>query len=76
MAILLDFEKVREDDQEVEYAFGYPEKLDRRLVIEKESQEGRLMVGPEDQTFSRVYWKILKGLEKLGHWPSKGSYAA
>jgi hypothetical protein len=75
MAILLDFEKVREDSQEVEYIFGYPE-MDRRLVIDKTSQEGRPADGTRDRDFSAILVKILKGHQTLTRWPEKGTYAA
>ena len=41
MAILLDFEMVREDPEEIEYSFGNPEK-DRRLVIDKVEARGHV----------------------------------
>jgi hypothetical protein len=76
MAILLDFRKVREDSREVEYTFGFPEKMDRRLVIEKESQEGSPMDGTRDSRFAAVYVKILRYYQREATWPERGSYAA
>jgi len=75
MAILLDFEKVREDSREVEYIFGYPE-MDRRLVITKETREGRPEDGTRDHAFTAILVKILKGHQALTRWPEKGTYAA
>lgn len=76
MAILLDFEKVREDKEEVEYVFGFPEKLDRRLVIEKVSQEGNPLDGNKDSRYAAVYVKILRFYQQKERWPESGSYAA
>jgi hypothetical protein len=75
MAILVDFEKIREDKQEVEYAFGFPE-MNRRMVIRKESQEGRPLDGKVDLLFRRAYAKIVRTQLDSGEWPEIGSYAA
>ncbi|WP_345625901.1 hypothetical protein [Rugosimonospora acidiphila] len=75
MAILLDFEKVRDDGREVEYVFGYPE-LNRRLVILKDSQQGRALDGNEDRDYAAVLVKLLRIRRSRGTWPVKGSYAA
>lgn len=75
MAILLDFKKVREDSQEVEYVFGYPE-MDRRLVIDKTTQEGRPADGTRDRNFTAILVKILRGQQALTTWPETGTYAA
>lgn len=75
MAVLIDFRKVREDKQEVEYTFGYP-TMDRRLVIELSTGEGRPIDGEADTSFHSVLWKIRRGRERLGRWPESGSYAA
>jgi hypothetical protein len=76
MAILLDFRKVREDKQEVEYTFGLPEAMDRRLVIEKESQQGNPLDGNRDSRFAAVFVKILRYYQRETTWPEQGSYAA
>ncbi|MBM0239328.1 hypothetical protein JNW88_23250 [Micromonospora sp. ATA32] len=75
MAILLDFEKVREDRQKVEYIFGYP-AMDRRLVIQKATGQGRPMDGQEDGNYAAVFVKILRFHRSEARWPLKGSYAA
>lgn len=75
MAILVYFEKIREDNQEVEYLFGYPEK-DRRLVIDKESQEGRSLDGKQDLYYRKAFVKIVMAHREIASWPKMGSYAA
>ena len=75
MAILLDFEMVREDPEEIEYSFGYPTK-DRRLVIDKVSREARPLDRNEDHDFWAVRWKILREHRETAAWPEKGAYAA
>ncbi|MBX6354290.1 MAG: hypothetical protein IRZ05_00370, partial [Micromonosporaceae bacterium] len=73
--ILVDFQKVREDKQEVEYIFGYPE-MNHRLVISKESQQGRSLDTEQDRNFGAVVWKVLKLYRSQGSWPDRGTYAA
>lgn len=75
MAILVDFELVREDSREVEYSFGYPEK-DRRLVIQKESRQGTPLDGVEDMRYRKVFGKILRMQTESATWPAGGCYAA
>lgn len=75
MAILVDFQMVREDDREVEYLFGYP-KMDRRLVIEKGSQVGTPLDGKDNLTYQKAYAGILRTKLREGAWPEKGGYAA
>lgn len=75
MAILVDFEKVREDQREVEYIFGYPE-MDRRLVIEKGSQTGTSLDGNEDHRYWAVLNKVVRLFRSQATWPERGVYAA
>ena len=75
MAILVDFQKVREDKQEVEYIYGHPE-MNHRLVISKESQEGRSLDAEKDRDFGAVVWKVLKLYRSEASWPERGTYAA
>jgi hypothetical protein len=75
VAILVDFQKVREDKQEVEYIYGYPE-MDHRLVITKETREGRPLAEEKDRNFAPVYVKIIRQYASEGHWPERGMYAA
>jgi hypothetical protein len=75
MAILLYFEKVREDDATVGYRFGYPE-MDRRLVIDKESQEGTPLEGSPDTPYWAVLTKICRLYRAQKGWPDSGVYAA
>ena len=76
MAILLDFRKVREDTREVEYIFGFPETMDRRLVIAKDSHEGSPLDGNKDSRYAAVFVKILRYYRQQETWPEMGSYAA
>ena len=75
MAILVDFQKVREDSQEVEYVFGFP-RMDRRLVIEKQSRQGTPLDGTEDLLYRKAYTTIVRTLVDEATWPDKGGYAA
>lgn len=75
MAILVDFEKVREGTQEVEYAFGFPE-MNRRLVIRTDSQEGRPLDGNENLLYQKAFGQIIRSRISEGTWPERGSYAA
>ncbi|HEU4426193.1 MAG TPA: hypothetical protein VFR67_26950 [Pilimelia sp.] len=75
MAILVDFEKVREDQREVEYAFGFP-TMDRRLVIEKDSRQGKPLDGQENLPYAKAYATIVRTHRSEGTWPEKGGYAA
>jgi hypothetical protein len=72
VAILLYFEKVREDERSVEYAYGYPE-LDRRLVLDKADPWA---AASEDRDAGKVLFKITKYVAEHGAWPSSGAYAA
>lgn len=76
MAILLDFEKAREDSREVEYAFGYSGDLDRRMVVEKASRQVSVLDDNPDKDSTRVFVKITGFYERQGRWPEQGSYAA
>lgn len=76
MAILIDFQKVREDSQEVEYIFGWAEEMDRRLVIRKASLESTPEDGKTDGQYSRALRKIMAYFETEASWPDKGSYSA
>lgn len=75
MAILIDFEKVREDSREVEYSFGYP-TMDRRLVIEKQSGQGRPLDGNPNQSYAAVFVKITSYHRERTTWPQRGTYSA
>jgi hypothetical protein len=75
MAILVDFRKVREDQQEVEYLFGYPE-MNRGLVIRKDTTEGRPTQGSPDRDFTAVLVTIVRAYRSRETWPNQGSYAA
>ncbi|MGH3681957.1 MAG: hypothetical protein ACRDT2_17110 [Natronosporangium sp.] len=76
MAILLDFRKVREDQQVVEYIFGDSGNLERRLVVEKESQQARPLDGKADKDYTKIYLKILQFYQREASWPETGSYSA
>lgn len=75
MAILLDFAKIREDTQEVEYVFGYP-TMDRHLVIQKASSTGRPLDGNPDRNYTAVFVKVVRQYQRTLTWPEKGTYAA
>ncbi|WP_207915487.1 hypothetical protein [Micromonospora sp. 15K316] len=75
MAILVDFELIRQDSREVEYSFGFPEK-DRRLVIQKDSRQGTPLDGAEDMQYRKAFGKILRMQAEAATWPAGGSYAA
>lgn len=76
MAVLIDFQKVREDQREVEYMFGFAENMDRRLVIQKETQEGQPLDGDRNWAFGAVLVKIVRYHRTKATWPERGVYAA
>ena len=76
MAILVDFAQVREDDTQVEYAFGLDGRMDRRLVVDKATEQATPRDGGRDISFSGALRKILEGRRRLGRWPQQGTYAA
>lgn len=76
MAILLDFKKAWENEQEVEYIFGHPGAMYRRLVIEKDSGQGKPLDGNRDSNFGAVYMKIRRFHQSERRWPESGTYAA
>jgi hypothetical protein len=75
MAVLVDFEKVRESRQMVEYAFGFPE-MGRRMVIETATQRGTPLDGLENLLYEKAYLKIVRIWLADGTWPERGGYAA
>ncbi|MCW6006540.1 hypothetical protein K1W54_18435 [Micromonospora sp. CPCC 205371] len=75
MGILVDFRKVREDNQTVEYLFGYPE-MDRRLVVQKDSQTGRPLDGETNGQYSHALMGILKRHHRDRAWPDRGTWAS
>jgi hypothetical protein len=75
MSILVDFKKVREDSQEIEYIFGFP-TMDRRLVIQKDSRHGRPLDGKEDLPYRKAFVKIVRTRLSERKWPDLGGYAA
>jgi hypothetical protein len=75
MAILVDYEKVREDETSVEYRFGHP-TMDQRLVIDKGTLEGNPVDGTSTPAYGAVLWKVIKTFRANGTWPPAGVYAA
>jgi hypothetical protein len=75
MARLLDFSKVREDETEVEYLFGYP-RMTRSLAIAKATAQGRPLVGCADADYMAILVKILRTWGTEGIWTEGGSYMA
>ncbi|MEU4678431.1 hypothetical protein [Micromonospora sp. NPDC023737] len=69
------FELVRDDDQEVEHRFGYP-TMNRRLVIEKATGEGRPDDDRDDKACRAVFVKITRFHRSEACWPRRGTYAA
>jgi hypothetical protein len=76
VAILGDFRKVRQEATTVEYRSGPPPTVDRRLLIEVSTGQGRPLEGKAASSFHSVLRKIRRGRESLGRWPESGSYAA
>lgn len=76
MAILIDFERVREDETTVEYRFGPPGNLNRTVVIRKDTQEATPTDGQVDGDIRRVMRKIWTYVQSRQTWPERGSYAA
>ena len=72
---MVDFKKVREDSQEVEYPFGFP-TMHRRLVIQKDSQQGRPADGRDDLLYRKAVTKIVLTHRDKREWPDLGGYAA
>lgn len=75
MATIVDFRKVRENSQEVEYIFGFPE-MNRRMVIRKDTQRGTPTDGLENAQYTRALGKILRFHRQESAWPEKGTFAA
>jgi hypothetical protein len=75
MATIVDFEKVREDSQEVEYIFGFP-VMNRLMSISKDSQRATPKDGAADRQFERALAKILRFYREQATWPERGTYAA
>jgi hypothetical protein len=75
MAVLLDFCKIREDDREIQYCFGYPQ-LTRSLAIIKDAAQGRPLDGNPDRDYLAVLVKILRIRRSDARWPERGSYMA
>ena len=76
MAILIDFHKTQEDETRVEYQFGFQDRMDRTLVIDKASREGRPTDGTVDKAYAAALWKIFQYERQEQSWPARGSYAA
>jgi hypothetical protein len=75
MAILVHFQKVREDELEVEYTFGYP-TMDRRLIIHKATVRGRPLDGEEDIHYRSAVMGIFKRQHAETTWPDGGVWAS
>jgi hypothetical protein len=71
VAILQEYRKVRETEQEVDYAFGFPEK-DRLLTISKAERTFRAADGMENPATLVVVREILGRHKADGTWPSGG----
>jgi hypothetical protein len=75
MAIYVPFEKVLENDHQVEYIFGLTE-MNRRLVIDKGSLEATPMDGKADHSYAAAVMKILRFRRSEMRFPASGAYAA
>ena len=75
MAKYLPFRRIREDEHQVEYTFGFPE-MNRRLVIDKSSLAGTPLDGTADQDYAAVLVKILRFRRGEMKFPASGAFAA
>lgn len=75
MGILVDFRKVREDSQTVEYLFGHP-RMDWRLVIQKDDLTGRPLDGESNGQYSHALMGILKRHHRDRTWPDNETWAS
>jgi hypothetical protein len=75
VAIAVLYAKTRENGQEVEYAFGFPNR-DRTLVIRKDTQRGTPADGWEDGTFRHALGHIVWRRNKEQAWPASGAVNA
>jgi hypothetical protein len=75
MAILVHFQKAREDARQVTYHFGYPGR-DRVLVIEKASLAGSPVDEMVDHTYEAVVAKIPRMRRERETWPPGGTNTA
>jgi hypothetical protein len=76
MGVLVDFKKVREDEKEVEYIYGFNRVMDRHLVIQKDTQKARPLDGEKDPAYSPAFMGILKRHRRDGTWPEVGLWAS
>lgn len=72
MAILQEYLKVRETEQEVEYAYGFPEK-DRRLTYDKQKGSWTVADGRLDPATQAVVRGILRRYRSDSTWPNGGA---
>jgi hypothetical protein len=73
MAISQVFLRTREDDSQVEYAFGdSPTSLDRHLVIDKQTRESQPTDDLRNLDFRATAGKIFRLESRDGTWPERG----
>jgi hypothetical protein len=73
MGISQVFLRTREDDSQVEYAFGAsPASLNRRLVIDKQTRESRPIDDLRNGNFRATAGKIFRLESRDGSWPERG----
>lgn len=73
MAISLVFLRTREDDSQLEYAFGEsPTSLDRYLVIDKQTKKSWPTDDQQDLHFHAAAGKIFRLENRDGTWPERG----
>ncbi|HEY7225057.1 MAG TPA: hypothetical protein VH561_15900 [Micromonosporaceae bacterium] len=73
MAMLVRYEKTRDNETLVEYRFGTGGRLDRVLVLDKRTMEAELPDGRFDTAYTMAMSHILEEKERLGYYPVIGS---
>jgi hypothetical protein len=76
MALLVYYNQIRNDPNEVEYQFGETrDNLHRTLVIDKTS-EAALPGQPEDAIFRTTVGRIVHRARREKEWPRNGMIAS
>ncbi|WP_280255337.1 hypothetical protein [Nocardia wallacei] len=73
MALMVFYNQIRDDQNEVEYLFGATEKhLDRRLIIDKQTRQIRDPDNKGDGLPMETAGHIFHRFRKEGTWPTRG----
>ncbi|TLF72101.1 hypothetical protein [Nocardia cyriacigeorgica] len=76
MALLVYYNKIRDDPNEVEYQFGETRNnLDRTLTIDKSTETAR-SDQPEDGIFRTTAGRIMHRARREKEWPQNGTIAS